>query len=121
MNPGLKTFLYLAIGGMTLSVVSFVIWLYVNSGIGGPIFGHVVTVGQSSISITDRDNRIRMILVESGAVITNNGRLVPVMEIPIGQFVQVSGRRLEHGMIDADVIRLMQSPRRDKPPHETPQ
>jgi hypothetical protein len=121
MNKGLKTFLYLAIGGTALSVVSFVIWVNVNQDIGGLIFGHVVVAAPSSLTITDRDNRIRLIRLGPDTVITDNGKSVASEAIPVGQFVQISGRRAEHGVIDADVIRLMQSPRRDKPPHETPQ
>lgn len=122
MKPALKTFLALAIGGSLLSIVSFVVWVMVNSAdIGGIAFGHVVSVGSGTVVIADRHEGAVTVHVGTGTIVTDKQRDIAPENIPVGQFVQVRGVRREKNVIDARIIRFMRSPRGDEPPHEAPQ
>lgn len=111
VNPALKALLVTAIGGLLLSLVSLLIWLSVNGRhLDGFVFGHVVSVGTGSIAIADREDRRTDVLIGTGTVITDKGGTLAPEDIPVGQFVQVTGKRVEPHVIRADAIRFMRAP-----------
>lgn len=112
MQPALKSLLYLALGGLALSVVSFMIWVFVNEGTRtGIVFGHVSGIATSSITIVNRDNEPTTVLVTSDTKIYRPGEGIWVDDLTVGQFVQVTGMLVDSDTIDAHSIRLMNSPR----------
>lgn len=103
---------------MLLSVVSLVIWIRVNRGFDGLVFGHVVSIETGALSIEDRKEGVTRVLVGTGTSITDRGVPVLLENIPEGQFVHIDAERLERHLIRAKAIRLMRSPRPG--PHTPP-
>lgn len=103
-------------GGAALSVVSLFIWISVNKDRNALVFGHVVRVNAAEIVIADREDRTTRVLVDVETIITDRLKKIQALDIPAGQFIQVSGKRLEKGVIDADTVRLMRGTRREFPP-----
>ncbi len=115
VKSALKALIILALGGMTLSAISFVIWINVNRDISGLAFGRIVSVSATTIEIADRNNVYTTILIGTGTTITNQGSPQNSHMITVGQFVQIQGLRLNKHLISADTIRLMDSPRQRLP------
>lgn len=121
MKKTSKTFLLFAIGGMALSLLSLVIWISVNKNMDGFMFGRVVSVAPASLSIADRKEKITTVLVRPHTVISDKREKIVMPNIPVGQFVQVTGTRINPETIEADAIRFMRAPGPEKPlPHEAP-
>lgn len=116
MKSTAKPFILVVIGGALVSLLSLVIWINVNKDVSGLMFGRVVSIEATSISLADRDNRITTVLVGTGTYITEDRDAVLLTDIPVGQFLQVTGKRINPTTIEADGIRLMRGPRADAPP-----
>lgn len=94
---------------MALSLLSLVIWISVNKNINGLVFGRVVSLAPASISIADRNERMTTVLIRPDTKITNRREAALLQDIPVGQFVQVTGTRINPETIEADHIRLMRA------------
>lgn len=115
VKPAIKSILSLAIGGAALSVLSLVLWIWVNSSINGLAYGHVVRVTPGYIEVADRREGVTTVHIDTGTLILNESVAVPLTDVPIGQFVQVRGTRMDRRTVRADSIIFLRSPRRAMP------
>lgn len=104
-----KPLVVLALGGILLSALCTIIWIYVNGENARPLFGRVVTVQETSLQVTDRRSRITTVRFGTGMIIYRKNEVLTWSEVPIGQFVQVTGDRLDQRTVVANEIRLMQT------------
>jgi hypothetical protein len=71
MNHTLKPLLYIVLGGLCLSLVSFFIWASVNGSHQNIIFGRVTDVSAASITVANKQNDLTTIVVAASTSVTN--------------------------------------------------
>ena len=111
MKSSLKPFLYFLFGGLLLSLLSLVIWIAVNGSHTNILFGRVVDVTNSTITIANKQNEQTIISVATSTSIARNQNELRIADIGVGNFVQVTVTGDEE--IAAESIRLMRPPRED--------
>jgi hypothetical protein len=90
MNHSLKPLLYIVLGGLCLSLVSFIIWVSVNGSHQNIIFGRVTDVSATSITVANKQNDLTTIVVEASTAVTNRRDEILISNIPINSFVQIT-------------------------------
>ncbi len=96
---------------MFISASTTAIWIYVNRNVDGLAFGEVVSAGPTMISVEDREQRVTTVIIMPDTIVTDRLKILSALDINVGEFVQVAGKRMGKNRIEAKTIRLMRSPR----------
>lgn len=115
MKASYTPLIWLALGGLGLSILSFVIWVAVNGGHQGFVVGMISERATSTITIVDRFSEVQRVTFTSETSVTRGRSSVSTAGLVPGTFVQVEGVRSVDGAIAADHIRFMSPPRPEPP------
>ena len=103
----LKPLLVFALGGLLVSLCSFLIWMHVNTGDQISLSGKVSSVSTTSISIINREQQSTEFVVGDTTTISRRHEALRLEDVQVGDFVQVFGVQAETGRYHANTIRCL--------------
>lgn len=101
--------MYFLLGGLLLSLLSIVIWIAVNGPHNNILFGRVVDVTSSTITIANKENEQTVISIATSTSVVRKRDELRITDIEEGNFVQVTVTGNDN--VDAESIRLLRPPR----------
>jgi hypothetical protein len=111
MLKKLKPILYVALGGLALSLLSFFVWIYSNRAGDNLYFGVIENMATSTLTISDRFNGKLIINFDQNTKIFRGQDEAKISELKNNKFVQVIGNLNQNKEVIADTIRIMKAPK----------
>jgi hypothetical protein len=106
MIQKLKPLLYLALFGVSLSLISLIIWLTQNKSNDNLYFGTIEHLENGTFEINDDFNGKLHIVISPTTELYKGTANIPSSDIKDGSFVQIVGPAQEQ-VVHAELIRIM--------------
>jgi hypothetical protein len=110
----LKPVLYVALGGLALSIISFIIWISNNKAADNIYFGSIENIATSTFEISDNFNGRIFVNFDENTKLFRGPKMINRNELINGDFIHLTGKINENKQVKAEVIRIMRDPKKEK-------
>jgi hypothetical protein len=107
----LKPLLYIALGGLALSLLSFFVWMSSNKAGDDLYFGVVENMATSTFTVSDRFNGKIIVNFDNSTKVFRGPNEIKKEDLLNNNFVQVTGKQNQNKEVSAETIRIMKAPK----------